>query len=176
MEKHLRVRGVQRAANVLCLLAIALRTGRADVHRLLDAEYQPYDTGVMGAATVEERSKSASLGVFYFSRWNNPEAATDFSQIYEAELGRKYQKLRETGKEESDSREHVSETDEGMVLVSKPGNNLFIAEGFPLDRARVLRERAEDVQGVGPVKLAAGPELALGLIHGTERFGILAGV
>ncbi len=129
------------------------------------------------AATPAEKATTASLGVFYLSRWRNAESATGFARIYEAELARKYDKLKERKADEADSREEVFSTEEGDVLLSRSGNSLFVSEGFPLAMARKLRDQATDAQTSGPVKLAAAPrgELTLGLSEGLERFGVLRG-
>jgi hypothetical protein len=129
------------------------------------------------AATAPEKTTTASLGVFYLSRWRNAESATGFARIYEAELARKYDKLTERKADEADSREEVFSTEEGDVLLSRSGNTLFVSEGFPLATARKLRDQATDAQASGPVKLAAAPrgELTLGLSEGLVRFGVLRG-
>jgi hypothetical protein len=184
-----------------------------DVHELLDAEYEPYDVGVMGELDVEmmaslfggpevskaltpqwdgglyyaaqrrdatpaQKATTASLGVFYLSRWHSAEATTGFERIYQAELGRKYDKLRERKADESDSREKVFSTEEGDVLLSRSGDELFVSEGFPLPVARKLRDGAVDAQGTGPVRIAAVPhgELTLGLTGCLEGFGAMKSV
>jgi hypothetical protein len=181
-----------------------------DVHPLLDAEYEPYDLGVMGeldveimsslfggpeiakaltpewdggvyyaaqrrVATAAEKATTGALGVFYYSRWHSAEAATGFARIYEAELGRKYTKVAERKADEVDSREKVFTTDEGDVLISRSGDRLFIAEGFPLETERKLRESATAAQGSGPVRMAAAPasELTLSFAGSVERFGLM---
>jgi hypothetical protein len=181
-----------------------------DVHGLLDAEYEPYDVGVMGEldvemmaslfggpqiskaltpqwdggiyyaaqrrdATAAQKAATASLGVFYLSKWHTAEAATGFEGIYEAELGRKYDKLKERKADEADSREKVFSTEEGDVLLSRSGDEFFVSEGFPLAVARTLRDSAVDAQGTGPVRIAAEPggELTLRLAEGMERFGMM---
>jgi hypothetical protein len=182
-----------------------------NVHPLLDAEYEPYDLGVMGELDVQimaslfggpeisaaltpqwnggvyyaaqrksaspaEKATTASLGVFYLSQWRTPEAATGFARIYQAELGRKYDKLTERPQDEADSRETVFSSEEGDVLISKSGSMLFISEGFPLETARKLRESATEAQGSGPMKMAAAPELTLGLSDRLQRFGVMKSV
>jgi hypothetical protein len=126
-------------------------------------------------ATAAEKAATASLGVFYLSRWRNAESATGFARIYEAELARKYDKLKECKADEADSREEVFSTEEGDVLLSRSGNTLFVSEGFPLATARKLRDQTTDAQASGPVKLAAAPrgELTLGLSEGLGKFGVL---
>jgi len=183
-----------------------------DVHALLDAEYEPYDLGVMGeldveimsslfggpeiakalapewnggvyyagqrrSATAAEKTTPGSLGVFYYSRWRDAEAATGFAKIYEAELGRKYGRLKERKADEVDSRELVFSSNEGDVLISRSGDSLFVSEGFPLETARKLRESAADAQGSGPVRLALVPrhELMFGLAEGLGELGLMKG-
>jgi hypothetical protein len=184
-----------------------------DVHSLLDADYEPYDVGVMGELDVEmmaslfggqevskaltaqwdggiyyaaqrrdatpaQKATTASLGVFYLSKWTSAEATTAFEGIYEAELGRKYDKLRERKADEADSREKVFATEEGDVLLSRSGDEFFVSEGFPLAVARKLRDSAVDAQGTGPVRMAAQPagELTLGLAGSMERLGVMKSV
>ena len=125
------------------------------------------------AATPEEKQTSKSISAFYFSKWRSAEAATGFEKIYEAELGRKYERLAERKADEADSREEVFSTDEGDVLMSRSGDALFISEGFPLATARKLREGAVNAQISGPLKMAAGPELTLGVSNGIAGFGMM---
>lgn len=179
-----------------------------DVHPPLDAEYEPYDLGVMGEldveimaslfggpevaaaltpawdggvyyaaqrknATAAEKSTTASLGVFYFSRWKSREAAEGFARIYKAELARKYKRLSERKKDEGTTGEEVYTTDEGDAFLSLSDRGLFIAEGFPLATARTLREMVTGAQGVGPLKMAGAPirELSLGAAGALARLG-----
>jgi hypothetical protein len=127
------------------------------------------------AASVAQKATTASLGVFYLSKWHSAEATTGFSRIYEAELGRKYDRLKERKADEADSREKVFSTEEGDVLISRSGDELFVSEGFPLAVARKLRDGAVNAQGTGPMRLASMPtgELTLGLATGLERFGVM---
>ena len=122
-----------------------------------------------------EKSSTASLGVFYLSQWHTAEAATGFARIYEAELGRKYETLKERKADEEDSREEVFTSNEGDVLISRSGDMLFISEGFPLATARKLRESSTAVQTSGPMQRAsvAAPELTLSLGRGLESFGLM---
>ena len=184
-----------------------------DVHPLLDAEYEPYDLGVMGELDVEimtslfggpemakqmapewnggiyyaaqrksaapaEKTTTGSLAVTYYSQWKSAEAATAFEQIYEAELGRKYSKLVERKADEKDSREKVYSTEEGDVLISRSGMELFLSEGFPVALARKLREATVNAQGSGPARLASGGsgELTLSLAGRLQRFGMMQGM
>jgi hypothetical protein len=133
------------------------------------------------SATAAEKESTGSLGVFYYSRWRSPEAATGFSRIYEAELGRKYDGLKERKADEADSREKVFTSNEGDVLISRSGDSLFISEGFPLETARTLRESTTEAQGSGPLRMASAPappahELTFGFAAGLEGLGVMKSV
>ncbi len=178
-----------------------------NVHPLLDAEYEPYDLGVMGeldveimaslfggedlgkaiapewrggvywagqrkAATAEEKKTPGSLGLFYLSRWKTEEAAATFQKMYKAQLARKYSGVSERTKDETE-REIVMSTSEGDVLMVLQGKDFFVSEGFPLATARKIRDLAAGVQGVGPMRMAAGPELTFGMAGALARFGMM---
>jgi hypothetical protein len=183
-----------------------LRLG--DVHPLLDADYEPYDLGVMGELDVEimaslfggeelgkalapawaggvyyagqrksasaaEKLTPASLGVFYLSRWRTDEAARTFEKMYIAELGRKYSGVSERTSGEEAGGERIFTTSEGDVLLTRSGKDLWVSEGFPLLLARRLRDQTESVQGVGPVRIAAGHELTLEMTGAIARMGMM---
>jgi hypothetical protein len=175
-----------------------------NVHPLLDADYDPYDLGVMGeldveimarlfggddlgaaiapqwnggvyyaaqrkAATAAEKLTPGSLGVFYLSRWKTEEAAATFQKMYAAELARKYSGLTERRADEAEG-EKIFSTSEGDVVMTLVGKDFWVSEGFPAGLGRKLRDEAEAVQGVGPMRMAAGPELTLGVLG---RLGML---
>ncbi len=165
-----------------------------DVHPMLDAEYMPYDIGVMGAldvrilaelfggremaealtpawdggvyyaaqrrsATAAEKGRTASLAVFYLSRWKNPDSARTFARTYAEQLGRKYAKLKRVEadtKADTKNDEEIYTTEEGDVLVSRAGTDVFVSEGFALPLGRKLRDAVEEVQASGPVLSASG--------------------
>ena len=178
-----------------------------NVHPLLDADYEPYDLGVMGeldveimaslfggkelgeamtpewnggvyyaaqrrSATAAERQTTASLGVMYLSRWKSEESAETFRKLYAAQLGRKYSGLTERKKDEAEG-EQVFSTGEGDVLLTLQGRDFWVSEGFPLALARRLRDSTLAVQGTGPMKMAAGHELILGMSDAMARFGMV---
>jgi hypothetical protein len=178
-----------------------------NIHPLLDAEYDPYDLGVMGELDVEimadlfggqdlgaaiapqwdggvyyaaqrknaspaEKLTPASLGVFYLSRWKEEEAAATFEKMYKAQLARKYSGVTERKSDEVDG-ELVFTTNEGDVLMTLTGHDLWVSEGFPLATARKLRDLASAVQGTGPMKMAAEHELTLGSLGALARLGII---
>src|SRR5260370_15020984 len=108
-----------------------------DIHPLIDAEYVPYDLGVMGeldvriltelfggremadalapawnggiyyaaqrksAVTAAEKESTASLGLFYYSKWKNEDSARSFLRIYAAQIPPKYSGLERSPKDEA---------------------------------------------------------------------------
>jgi len=188
-----------------------------DIHPLIDADYTPYDVGVMGeldvrivtelfggqaiakaltpawkggiyyaaqrkSATAAEKETTASLGLFYYSKWENEDSASSFLHVYEAQLPRKYSHVVRRNAEEADENERVYGTNEGDVLLSISGDGAFVAEGFPLALARKLRDSVVSVQPDGPVKIAnAWPSkpmpqaggLALSWSRWISGFGVL---
>ncbi len=163
-----------------------------DIHPLTDAQYEPYDLGVMGeldvrilaelfggheladglapdwnggiyyavqrkAATPAEKETTASLGLFYYSRWKNPDSASTFMRIYSTQLARKYTKLERRQKEEQGEDEQVYSTNEGDVLLSLSGSSVFVSEGFDLALARKLRDSIKGIQGEGPLRMTQIP-------------------
>jgi hypothetical protein len=166
-----------------------------DIHPLIDAEYTPYDVGVMGefdvrivaelfggeqiadalapewnggiyyaaqkrsAVTAEAKESPASLGLLYESRWKNEDSARSFMTVYAGQLPRKYSGLMRRKKDEADDSEQVYTTNEGDVLLSISGNEVFVSEGFPVELARKLRDRIESVQSDAPLQVAGRAEI-----------------
>ncbi len=96
---------------------------------------------------------TSSLGLLYLSRWKNPDSARSFTEVYAAQLPRKYHTIHQRTEDEKDS-EQVFSTEEGDVLLWQSGNLVFTAEGFPLAAARQLRDTITSVQGTGPLQTA----------------------
>lgn len=145
-----------------------------DVHSLLDANYDPYDVGVMGqldvrmltelfggdqlskaltpawdggiyyavqskkAKTEAEKDSTASIGLFYLSRWKSPEAATAFAKMYADELSKKYSGVKREPDAEADQTEQVYQTSEGPALIAINDRMVFTSESFDLSTARKL--------------------------------------
>ncbi|HEX9199504.1 MAG TPA: hypothetical protein VF865_08085 [Acidobacteriaceae bacterium] len=161
-----------------------------DIHPLIDAEYTPYDVGVMGefdvqiltelfggeqiaaaltpewrggiyyaaqrrsAMTGEAKASTASIGLFYESKWKNEDSARSFLRVYAGELPRKYSGLTRRLKDEVGEGEQVYTTNEGDVLLSISGTSVFISEGFPVQLARKLRDSIVSVQSDAPLQVA----------------------
>ena len=181
-----------------------------DIHPLLDADYTPYDEGVMGeldvriiaelfggqqiaaalspawkggiyyaaqrkSATAAQKETPASLGIFYYSKWENEDSARSFMRIYAAQLARKYSGLKRREKDEVGEDEQVYSTNEGDVLIALKDDQVFVAEGFDLALARKLRDSVEEVQSSGPLQMAAKQEMgpAMSLVHAMGQFGVM---
>jgi hypothetical protein len=164
-----------------------------DIHPLIDAEYTPYDVGVMGefdvriltelfggeeiataltsewnggiyyaaqrksAVTAEAKESPASIALLYESKWKNEDSARSFLRVYAGQLPRKYSGLVRRTKDEADGTEQVYTTNEGDVLLSMDGTDVFVSEGFPLALARKLRDSITSVQSSAPLQLAESP-------------------
>jgi hypothetical protein len=181
-----------------------------DIHPLIDAEYMPYDEGVMGeldvriiaelfggqqiaaalspawkggiyyaaqrkSATAAQKETPASLGIFYYSKWENEDSARSFMRIYAAQLARKYSGLKRREKDEVGDDEQVYSTNEGDVLISLKDDQVFVAEGFDLALARKLRDGVEEVQSSGPLQVAGVNEMgpAMSLVRTMGQFGVM---
>jgi hypothetical protein len=180
-----------------------------DIHPLIDADWEPYDLGVMGeldvrilaelfggremaeglspewdggiyyaaqrkAATPAEKQTTASLGMFYYSRWKNADSASTFLRIYGAQIPRKYSNVTRRQKDEVGGNEQVYTTNEGDVLLSISGTSVFVSEGFDLALARKLRDSIAGVQAQGPVRTAQlGGEPALSLSRLLKGYGVM---
>jgi hypothetical protein len=110
--------------------------------------------------------------VFYLSRWKTEEAAETFEKMYSAQLGRKYSGLSERAKDEAEG-EEIFTTNEGDVLLTLQGRDLWVSEGFPVATARRLRDSTVAVQGTGPMKMAVGEELTFGIARALAGFGMV---
>jgi hypothetical protein len=152
-----------------------------DIHPLLDAEYTPYDIGVMGELDVrmlielfggremaDALSPAWNGGMYYAAQRKSAVTPAEkestsslgliyysFMHTYAAQIPRKYSGVVERTKDEADEKEQVFSTSEGDVLISLSGTGVFIAEGFDLALARKLRDTVVSVQAEGPVKQAA---------------------
>jgi hypothetical protein len=95
-------------------------------------------------------------------------------RIYSAQLGRKYARLERRQKDEAGENEQVYSTDEGDVLLSISGSNVFVSEGFDLALARKLRDNVANAQAEGPLRVVQlDHEPALSMAHQLSSYGIL---
>lgn len=113
-----------------------------------------------------DAGSTKSLALFYYSSWRNPGSAREFAKLYADSLGRKYSGLKEdtasesAGAPEPGETEQAFSTDEGPVVITTRGSQVFIAESFSLDTARKLAMLIMDAQGTGELKMAQGAEHA----------------
>jgi hypothetical protein len=105
------------------------------------------------SATAAEKESPGSLGLVYYSKWENEDSASSFLHVYSGELARKYSGLKRREKDEIGDSEEVYSTDEGDVLLSIHDDAVFVAEGFDVALARKLRDSFEEVQSNGPVQI-----------------------
>jgi hypothetical protein len=128
------------------------------------------------AVTEAEKESTASLGLLYYSRWKNSDSARSFLHVYAAQIPRKYSNVVERKKDETDDSELVYSTNEGDVLISRVGDDVFIGEGFNLALARKLRDTIASVQPQGPMQQASMPMLepAFSMSHILASFGAVS--
>jgi hypothetical protein len=163
------------------------RLNMPDIHPVIDAQYNPYDIGVMGELDVRilaelfggkdiagsltpawnggiyyaaqkkdapDKDSTASVALFYLSQWKSEEAAADFVKMYADQLNRKYTHVSRNTSLESGADEQVYDTNEGPVLITTSGKEVFVSESFDLATARKLgflmigAQQANDQQNV----------------------------
>ena len=143
-----------------------------------------YWAGQLRDATPAEMASTKSIAFFYLSTWKSAASAEAFAKLYADSLGRKYSGLH---KDESAAHaagassedQQVFTTDEGPVVITVRGKQVFAAESFDLPTARKLTALILDAQGSGelrttqvtrpaaPARLIPVPGVTLsgGLVH-----------
>ena len=121
---------------------------------MADALTPAWDGGVYYAAqrksaTDAEKSSAGSLALFYLSRWKNSDSARSFARMYAGQLPRKYAHVKRSDSAAGDD-EEIYTTDEGDVVISRSGMDVFVSEGFALPLERRLQELVEGAQASGP--------------------------
>jgi hypothetical protein len=124
---------------------------------LAEALAPAWDGGIYYAAQRKsasdaDRQTTKSIAMLYLSRWKNADSARSFFHVFEEQLPRQYDSLTRRQKDETNEDERVYSTDEGDVLLSMKGNEVWVSEGFELPTATKLREMIADAQGSGPVR------------------------
>jgi hypothetical protein len=129
------------------------------------------------------RRSATTLALFYLSEWKSANSARAFAQLYATELGRKYSGFKPDLAAQKaapadlpvGTEEQIFTTNEGPVLITIRGKQVFVAESFPLDMARKLTALILDAQGTGELRMAQAnpPETLSG---GMMRFFSDAGV
>jgi hypothetical protein len=153
----------------------------------------------LSAKTAAEQASTNSIAIFYLSAWRNAASARAFARLYAGELGRKYSGVKLENSVETAStaqpstgykvfpppadvvantsdQEQVYSTNEGPVVITTRGKQVFVAESFPLDVARKLTAKVLDAQGTGEMKMAAARPVPESLSSGLVRFFADCGV
>jgi hypothetical protein len=127
------------------------------------------------AVTAEQKDSTASIGLLYYSRWRNNDAARAFMHVYAAQIPRQYAGVVRREKDEADADEQVYSTNEGDVLLWVSGKRVFISEGFDLPLARQLRDKIESVQNDAPLQVAGTQmhEPSLTMARVLSSFGMI---
>lgn len=127
---------------------------------LAEALAPEWDGGVYYAAQRRsasdvDKQTTKSIAILYLSRWKNADSARSFFHVFEEELPRQYDGLKRRQTDETDQDERVySTTNEGDVLLSLKGNEVWVSEGFELPTAAKLRGMIVGAQGAGPIRQA----------------------
>jgi hypothetical protein len=114
------------------------------------------------ATTPAAQNNTNALVLFYLSEWKSANSARAFAQLYATELGRKYSGLKPDLAAQkaapadlpAGTEEQIFTTNEGPVLITMRGKQVFVAESFPLDMARKLTALILDAQGTGELRMA----------------------
>ncbi len=97
---------------------------------------------------------AAPLGLFYISRWSNPEKAAEFAGIYARSLGKRYKKVEEAGKtpapaDDSEQQErkvglllgrHSWTTEEGTVVIAQHEDMVLVSESLDAATTEALQK------------------------------------
>ena len=116
----------------------------------------------LSARTPAEQASTKSISLLYLSVWKNAASAQSFAALYANELGRKYSNVKpDTAAEHTapasataGTEEQVFTTNEGPVVITTRGAQVFVAESFDLDLARKLAALILDAQGIGEMRMA----------------------
>jgi hypothetical protein len=123
-------------------------------------------------------NSTGSVALLYYSQWTDEDAAAAFAQMYARNLGRKYTHVERDAKEELAVGERVYGTNEGPVLISTEGKQVFISESFDLTLARKLGFLIAGAQEGGESQVARGSvtpetELSGGLAARLCGYGVM---
>ncbi len=126
------------------------------------------------SATAVDKTHKGSIGVMYYSQWNNHDSARSFMNVYAGALPRKYDSIKPVEFQDGDEDHLLFTTEEGDVWITLDDTGVFVSEGFDRATARKLEAMFRDAQGHGPLQSAfttsQGRELTLGMTQ------LLAGV
>jgi len=122
-----------------------------------------YWAGQLRNATPAEQATTRSIAFLYLSSWKSEASAQAFAKLYTNSLGRKYSGLHPDDKAmhsapadaPAGTIEQVFSTDEGPVVITTRGKQVFVAESFDLSTARKLTSLILDAQGSGELKMTS---------------------
>jgi hypothetical protein len=109
--------------------------------------------GAYYAASIKDSNitSTAKLGLLYLSRWNSPEAANEFADIYSGYVPSRYTKaLRLSAAEAANkfcsksecSGSYFFQTEEGWVTVQRVGDtSVLVTEGFDPETAKKIEQK-----------------------------------
>lgn len=141
--------------------------------------------------TPAEQASTKSVSFFYLSTWKTEASAAAFAKLYSTSLGRKYSGLRRDDAASHSAPadapagtvEQVFTTDEGPVVITTRGKQVFVSESFDLPLARKLTALILDAQGTGELKMASADRtpalmtgdatLSGGLVHLFANYGVM---
>ncbi len=97
---------------------------------------------------------AAPLGLFYISRWSNPEKAAEFAGIYARSLGKRYKKVEEVGKTPAPADDpgqqerkvglllgrHSWTTEEGIVVIDQHEDMVLVSESLDAATTEALQK------------------------------------
>jgi hypothetical protein len=112
----------------------------------------------LSAKTAVEQASTDSVALMYLSAWKSTASAHAFARMYADELGRKYSGVKldvaDKAPASATGDEVVYTTNEGPVLISVRGKQVFVSESFDLETARKLADLLIDSQGTGEMRTA----------------------
>jgi hypothetical protein len=113
-----------------------------DQYAGVEASHQmyPHWRGGYYYAAKRKDDTNAPLGLFYASRWSDPESAAKFAAIYAQSLAKRYARAREAVADEAKPVElekveslmgtHTFLTEEGPVVISTSGDTVLVSESL----------------------------------------------
>ncbi len=138
-----------------------------------------WDGGIYYVAQNKQATdpkSTASVALFYLSRWKTPTTAQIFARNYEMEIHQEYPgaKLQPT----STPDDRVYSTSQGPVLITITNRYVFVSESFPLKTARNLNLMLLNAQHAFTGQETAAyhpayPDLTSGIRDFTKQAGFL---
>ena len=117
---------------------------------------------LLSAKTPAEQDSTKSIALLYLSAWKSASSANAFARMYADQLGRKYsgvkldvaEKTHPAQGNQLQGSETIYTTNEGPVVITVHGRQVFVSESFDLQTARKLAQMFVDAQGTGELRTA----------------------